>query len=167
MEIENNSNANDALTKETSEMEDKMRHLYNLLANQTDPERDIMEPFMSEPCKKTYPDYYNFIKNPINLVKIDERITSNYYKTMKTFRSDVNLMFENCKSYNESDSLLHQDACKLQKIFNKVKYSYLFLPSQRQSQHEVSTLMDCAFQKSCCVFFSLRSKLVHLMIIQH
>ena len=137
MEIENNSNANDALTKETSEMEDKMRHLYNLLANQTDPERDIMEPFMSEPCKKTYPDYYNFIKNPINLVTIDERISSAYYKTMKMFRSDVNLMFENCKSYNESDSLLHQDACKLQKIFNKVKYSYLFLPSQRQSQDEI------------------------------
>ena len=112
-------------------MVDKMRHLYNLLAKQTDPERDIIEPFMLEPCKKTYPEYYIFIKNPINLVKIDERISSNYYKTMKKFRSDVNLMFENCKSYNESDSLLHQDACKLQKIFNKVRYSYLFAPSKK------------------------------------
>jgi hypothetical protein len=130
MEIEDN-------TKGTSEMVDKMRHLYNLLVNQTDPERDIIEPFMTVPCKKTYPDYYNFIKNPINLVIIDERISSNYYKTMKKFRSDVNLMFENCKSYNESDSLLHQDACKLQKIFNKVRYSYLFAPSQKEPQYEI------------------------------
>ena len=135
MEIEDSYNKQG--TKETSEMVEKMRHLYNLLANQKDPERDIIEPFMTVPCKKTYPDYYNFIKNPINLVMIDERISSNYYKTMKKFRSDMNLMFENCKFYNESDSLLHQDACKLQKIFNKVRYSYLFLPSQRQLQHEI------------------------------
>ena len=125
MEIEDSYNKQG--TKETSEMVEKMRHLYNLLANQKDPERDIIEPFMTVPCKKTYPDYYNFIKNPINLVMIDERISSNHYKTMKKFRSDVNLMFENCKFYNESDSLLHQDACKLQKIFNKVRYIFLFI----------------------------------------
>ena len=125
MEIEDSYNKQG--TKETSEMVEKMRHLYNLLANQKDPERDIIEPFMTVPCKKTYPDYYNFIKNPINLVMIDERISSNHYKTMKKFRSDVNLMFENCKFYNESDSLLHQDACKLQKFFNEVRYIFLFI----------------------------------------
>ena len=123
MEIEDN-------TKKSSEIVEKMRHLYNLLANQKDPERDIIEPFMTVPCKKTYPDYYNFIKNPINLVMIDERINSNHYKTMKKFRSDVNLMFENCKFYNESDSLLHQDADKLQKIFNKVRYIFLFISTR-------------------------------------
>ena len=76
---------------------------------------------MRLPCKDTYPDYYNFIKNPMDMETINSRIKSNSYKTIKKFSADVNQMFENCKFYNEPESILHQDACKLQKLFQKVR----------------------------------------------
>ena len=121
-----NKQTSNVTAKENIEMVNKMRHLYGLLKSQTEPDRDIIGPFMLKPSREIYPDYYNFIKNPIDMETIDANINSNHYKTMKKFRSDVNLMFENCKFYNESESLLHQDACKLQKFFNKVRNLAVF-----------------------------------------
>ena len=108
---------------------DKMLYLYDTLLEQseTDPERDIIGPFMVKPCKETYPDYYRFIKNPMDMETVKKRIKSSSYKTFKKFKSDVTLMFENCKAYNDPTSILHQDACELQKIFNKVRNAIRFL----------------------------------------
>ena len=105
-----------------------MLYLYDTLLEQseTDPERDIIGPFMVKPCKETYPDYYRFIKNPMDMETIKKRIKSSSYKTFKKFKSDVTLMFENCKAYNDPTSILHQDACELQKIFNKVRNAIIF-----------------------------------------
>ena len=108
---------------------DKMLYLYDTLLEQSesDPERDIIGPFMVKPCKETYPDYYRFIKNPMDMETIKKRIKSKSYTTFKKFKSDVTLMFENCKAYNDPTAILHQDACELQKIFNKVRNAIRFL----------------------------------------
>ena len=104
-----------------------MRQLYDLLLSQEDPERDIIGPFMNRPCKKTYPQYYNVVKNPIDMDTINKRIKSKFYKTLKDFSADVNLMFDNCKLYNDPRSLLHKDACDLQDIFKKVRLFFFHL----------------------------------------
>ena len=103
-----------------------MRHLYDILINEEDPERDIIGPFMTKPCKKTYPQYYNVVKNPIDMETINKRIKSKVYKTLEEFSADVNLMFDNCKLYNNPNSVLYKDACNLQEIFMKVRNSIWF-----------------------------------------
>ena len=65
---------------------------------------------MRLPCKDTYPDYYNFIKNPMDMETINNRIKSNFYKTIKKFSADVNQMFENCK-------LPPQETLQIENIF--------------------------------------------------
>merc|ERR1712008_73777 len=99
---------------------EKMLYLYDTLLEQSekDPERDIIGPFMIKPCKETYPDYYSVIKNPMDMETIKKCIKSNSYKTLKLFKSDVTLMFDNCKAYNDPSSILYQDACELKKFFN-------------------------------------------------
>ena len=106
---------------------EKMLYLYDTLLKQseTDLERDIIGPFMVKPCKETYPDYYSVIKNPMDMETIKKRIKSSSYKTLKKFKSDVNLLFDNCKAYNDPTSILHQDACELQFFFNKVYQSQI------------------------------------------
>ena len=106
---------------------EKMLYLYDTLLKQSekDPERDIIGPFMIKPCKETYPDYYSVIKNPMDMETIKKRIKSNSYQTLKKFKSVVILMFENCKAYNEPNSILHQDACELQSFFDKVYQSQI------------------------------------------
>ena len=115
-----NKISNDGLTE-------KMLYLYNTLIKRSeiDPERDIIGPFMVKPCKETYPDYYTVIKNPMDMETIKKRIRSNSYETLKKLKSDVTLMFDNCKTYNDPNSILHQDACELQIFFNKVYQSQI------------------------------------------
>ena len=113
----------DLLHNEEAELAKKMRHLYDTLINEEDPERDIIGPFMTKPCKKTYPQYYNVVKNPIDMETINKRIKSKFYKTLEEFSADVNLMFDNCKLYNNPNSVLYKDACNLQEIFMKVRNS--------------------------------------------
>ena len=94
-----------------------MMHLYTTLLNHKNSEGfPIIGPFLKLPCKKTYPDYYETVKNPIDMELIDKRIKSNYYRTLEDFSADVNLIFENCKLYNRPTSKLFIDAQKLQRI---------------------------------------------------
>ena len=82
-------------------MTEKMRHLYDTLINHKNADGfPLIGPFLRRPCEKTYPDYYETIKNPMDMETIDKRIKSNVYKSIEDFSDDINLMFENCKDYN-------------------------------------------------------------------
>ena len=99
-------------------MTEKMRHLYDTLINHKNADGfPLIGPFLRRPCEKTYPDYYETIKNPMDMETIDKRIKSNVYKSIEDFSDDINLMFENCKDYNRPTSKLFIDGQKLQRIF--------------------------------------------------
>ena len=105
-------------SKKTIELEGKMKHLYDTLLHHKNSEgAPLIGPFLKVPCKKTYPDYYESVKNPIDMEIIDNRLKSNYYKTLEDFGADVDLMLENCKTYNRPTSKLFIDGQKLQRIF--------------------------------------------------
>lgn len=50
-----------------------LRYFYNLFFFSSD-ERLLSEPFMKQPPRKDYPDYYDIIKKPIDITKIMNRI---------------------------------------------------------------------------------------------
>jgi hypothetical protein len=125
---------------EVMEMANKMQHLYDTLINYTDPVRDIIGPFMTKPCKKTYPEYYKVVKNPIDMETINKRIKTKFYKSLDNFAGDIKLMFENCKLYNDPASILYQDACDLLKIFNKEWETTIELTEKMK--HLYDTLMN-------------------------
>ena len=132
---------------------EKMLYLYDTLLKQSekDPERDIIGPFMIKPCEETYPDYYSVINNPMDMETIKKRIKSNSYKTLKKFKSDVILMFENCKAYNEPTSILHQDACELQKFFNDINQSQIPHRKKHNSDKENDKENDGKQSEKNCI----------------
>ena len=81
----------------------------------------LAEPFLDLPLKKELPDYYLLIAKPISLSIIRKKLKSGDYAVIGTegLIADMNLMFENCKSYNIPDSRLFKDACKLQKVLKR------------------------------------------------
>jgi protein polybromo-1 len=66
--------------------------------------------------KKDYPDYYEAIKNPIDLKMIAKKIKADSYATLKAMETDLNLLVENAKRYNDPKSMLYKDAQKLKKL---------------------------------------------------
>ncbi|KAJ9502173.1 transcriptional regulator [Exophiala xenobiotica] len=83
------------------------------------PTRLIIGPFLELPPKKLYPDYYNFIQDPIAMDMIEKRINNHQYTTLKDFSKDVGLLAKNAKTYNEDGSMLYNDAIAIENHCNE------------------------------------------------
>lgn len=53
-----------------------------------------------DPVKFNIMDYFDVIKNPMDLGTIRKKISHNCYKSAKEFSDDMNLIWENCYKYN-------------------------------------------------------------------
>jgi len=98
---------------------DPLWKLYSAVRNYTT-ERgvEIAEVFLSLPSKRELPDYYQTISQPISLNQIRRKIRNGEYPTLQHLGEDMEIMFNNCKTYNRQDSKLWKDGNKLQKIMN-------------------------------------------------
>lgn len=85
------------------------------------PVRAVIGPFLELPPKKLYPDYYNFITNPIAIDTIEGRISDHKYNSLQDLQNDISLLAKNAKTYNEDGSMLYNDA-----IMIEVSTSQLF-----------------------------------------
>ncbi|KAJ5162435.1 Bromodomain [Penicillium capsulatum] len=72
------------------------------------------------PDKATYPDYYMEIKEPIAVDIIKRKSKRKKYNSVDHFMRDLDLMFENAKAYNQSDSQIYRDAVDLQNESRKL-----------------------------------------------
>ena len=72
------------------------------------------------PDKSTMPEYYAEVKNPIALDVIKKKLKRKKYNAVDPFMKDIELMFENAKSYNTDESQVYQDAVFLQKETRKI-----------------------------------------------
>ncbi|KAF9041941.1 Bromodomain-containing protein [Hymenopellis radicata] len=80
--------------------------------------RPRRELFMDLPARKTYPDYYEVIENPISMRQINKRSSGGYYKTVQQYQDDWKLMFDNARAYNQEGSTVYNDAEEMEKVFD-------------------------------------------------
>ncbi|EME29013.1 histone acetyltransferase [Galdieria sulphuraria] len=65
-------------------------------------------------------DYYDVIKNPIDLRTIQERLDrGDYYVTKEIFAADLKRMIENCEAYNGEKHFITELAHNLERFFNQ------------------------------------------------
>lgn len=96
----------------------KLMTLHKYLCDFTIDNRQPMEPFMEKPSKKLYPDYYQIIQHPIDMNTIEKNIENDRYGTVDDIVGDFRLMFSNCRKYNEENSMIYDDANRLEKVLN-------------------------------------------------
>ncbi|KAJ1607503.1 FALZ protein [Cryptosporidium canis] len=77
-------------------------------------------PFIHPVDENDAPDYYNLIEQPIDLTTIMNKIKQDLYESIEQYRSDINLVFINCKKYNESNSLIVEWSNKVQSEFDQL-----------------------------------------------
>ncbi|KAK4124657.1 hypothetical protein N657DRAFT_595738 [Parathielavia appendiculata] len=58
-------------------------------------------PFLNRVNKRDAPDYYNFIKQPMDLGTMTKKLKSLQYKSKADFVYDLNLIWDNCLKYNQ------------------------------------------------------------------
>ena len=111
---ESDEDEEDDELEELDTASDPLWKLYSSVRNFTT-ERgvEIGEAFVQLPSKRELPDYYQTISNPISLNMIKKKIRTGDYSTIQQLAEDLELMFNNCKTYNRQESKLWKDANKL------------------------------------------------------
>ncbi|CAH1246811.1 TRIM24 [Branchiostoma lanceolatum] len=75
---------------------------------------------------KEVPDYYDIVKDPMDLDCIKKRLRELYYIIMPDqFLADMKKVFRNCHLYNKPDSEVGQAGCRLESYFTQLLLQYL------------------------------------------
>jgi len=90
-----------------------MRAIVNIIQAHAD-----VWPFSGPVNPVEVPDYYEVVKDPLDMELIQERVASgNYYVTLEMFCADFRLMFNNCRLYNSPDTVYFKCANRLEAFF--------------------------------------------------
>ena len=65
-------------------------------------------------------DYPTIIKKPMDLSTVKKNMSKNKYKTLDSFLGDIDLIWKNCKTYNQVESPIYDQAVTMEKFFNKI-----------------------------------------------
>lgn len=82
-------------------------------------------PFANKVDEKIYPDYYELIKEPMDIQTIKLKIKNKEYENKEQFAYDCRLIFDNCEFFNEDDSAIGKAGHKLRAFF-ETKWLKLF-----------------------------------------
>ncbi|CAG5124399.1 unnamed protein product [Candidula unifasciata] len=103
------------------ELADDLEQLFAAIVTTKDGDRDISQAFQLLPQRSKYPQYYEVIKNPIDLKMIATKIQTSKYKNLDELEKDLLLMVKNAKTFNEPKSLIYRDAVTMKKVITERK----------------------------------------------
>ncbi|KAM7189260.1 chromatin structure-remodeling complex subunit snf21 [Rhypophila sp. PSN 637] len=83
------------------------------------PTRLPIGPFVKLPPKREWGDYYIIITKPICMNDIQKKIKKADYKSLGDLRKDLELMVNNCRTFNEDTSLICKDATDIERFFRE------------------------------------------------
>ncbi|KAK8095189.1 histone acetyltransferase NGF-1 [Apiospora kogelbergensis] len=92
-------------------------HLLNDLQN-----HQSSWPFLNPVNKDDVPDYYDVIKEPMDLSAMEAKLLADQYETPEAFIKDAQLIFDNCRKYNIGTTPYTKSANKLERyMWQKLK----------------------------------------------
>ena len=79
------------------------------------------KPFLNpvDPVALNIPNYPDFIKEPMDLSTVEKKLLDEVYKVKTEFIYDVNLIFQNCKTFNGESSPFTAMANNMKDVFDK------------------------------------------------
>lgn len=76
-------------------------------------------PFVNPVNGEEVTDYYDVIKNPMDLSTMEAKLENNQYANVDELVADAQLIFDNCRSYNPASSPYAKSATKLEKFLKE------------------------------------------------
>lgn len=79
-------------------------------------------PFLQPVNRDEVTDYYDVIKEPMDLSTMEEKHEADLYPTPEDFIKDAKLIYDNCRKYNNETTPYAKSANKLEKfMWSKIK----------------------------------------------
>ncbi|KAI8096760.1 uncharacterized protein BX664DRAFT_65711 [Halteromyces radiatus] len=123
---------------------EKCRHILSLLWNQPE---SLAFHYPIDVVALNIPSYLDIIKRPMDLSTVRENLDKGNIKTIWDFERDVRQIFWNCFRFNDSMSVISQQAQSLQSYFNNLWYNEYAEPDclkgddERAAKHMLSNMM--------------------------
>lgn len=73
-----------------------------------------------DPILDNCPDYFDYIKNPMDLGTVRKKLLTDQYKSVSEWKNDVNLIWANSNNYNPKNSLIRYITKDLSNLFHKL-----------------------------------------------
>ena len=111
----------DEITDEDIKMQDSWEKLARKLMNTLwkFKEADLFHKPV-DPQELNIPDYFDIIKNPMDFSTIKKKLNNFTYTNLKEFCADMNLVFENCYTYNGRKTTIGEICSRVKAEYNKL-----------------------------------------------
>uniref|UniRef100_F1KQ15 Protein polybromo-1 n=1 Tax=Ascaris suum TaxID=6253 RepID=F1KQ15_ASCSU len=101
---------------------DHLRHCGELLeairSRRTADNRLLCESFIRAPSRRSDPEYFNVVSQPIDLTRIQQKVKTEEYRSVDELYADIHLLVSNNKKYYKEGSQEYKDACDLWDFFD-------------------------------------------------
>lgn len=98
----------------------------------------LCDTFIRAPKRRQEPSYYEVVANPIDLLRIQQKLKTESYDDIEELATDFDLLVKNAKAFYKPDTVEHKDACLLWDTFNANKYK-LLESFAAEEEHHVKT----------------------------
>ena len=107
-----------------------MKETFNVLRNfKTEEGRLLCEHFVRIPTRRSLPEYYEMVANPIDMIKIQQKVKTDEFDTLEDLSGDLMLLVDNAKAFYKVSVTQHEFCSNKSQTFNylfKIKYLIVF-----------------------------------------
>ena len=95
-------------------------------------------PFLEpvDPVAMNIPTYFDYVKHPMDLGTMQEKLSNWEYHSMEEFEKDMKLVFSNCYAFNPDGTIVNMMGHRLEEVFNSKWADRPIFTSYNDDEHE-------------------------------
>ena len=80
---------------------------------------ELCEPFIRAPKRRTDPEYYEVVSDPIDMLRIQQKLKMEEYSDVQEIKADLEKLINNALKFYKEGQDEYEAACEMQQLLAK------------------------------------------------